>query len=63
MIWLLLIVALLLGVVGTAVLASQAPGPSAEQAPAVQPACYTLDTSRPEWLTRLFYLPIILRNG
>ena len=25
-------------------------------------ACYSLDTSRPEWLTGYVYLPLIIRN-
>jgi hypothetical protein len=62
-IWIALIVALLVGTLGTAALASQAPGAAADGAPAGRQMCYTLDTSRPEWLTRHFYLPIILRNG
>jgi len=62
-IWIALIVTLLVGTLGTAALASQAPGAAADRVPAARQACYTLDTSRPEWLTRHFYLPIILRHG
>jgi hypothetical protein len=68
--------ALLLALVGTALLGAYASGAEGSSAPrdllasasngpaASQPACYTLDTSRPEWLGgwTVLYLPVILKN-
>jgi hypothetical protein len=62
-----LVLALLLCILGLALFtAHAAPLASAglcEQAGAAQ-ACYTLDTSRPEWLqtSPFVYLPVVLKN-
>lgn len=72
-----LVVILLLCILGTVVLVPGAadmnaaagpagsPGLSAPGASAGHQACYTLDTSRPEWLqtSPFVYLPLVLKNN
>ena len=58
----ILILVVILFSTGTALLAAQAP--SAKGSLARQPACYTIDTSRPEWLSAqvFIYLPLVLKS-
>lgn len=36
--------------------------PAAYQPEASLQTCYTIDTSRPEWLSRFIHLPVVLRS-
>jgi hypothetical protein len=67
-----LILAILLGTLGAAMLSTHASGfegsavssGMASYPATANQACYTLDTSRPEWLQGLpiLYLPVVLKN-